>query len=222
MTIDRRDLDFGEKWQMELAEFIRLSDTVIWLVSESSVKSEWVNWELDEVAKRKKRLVPVMIGDTPRDKLPRQLGEIHILPLEGLFNLDRDLGALIRVLETDLAWLKEGSRLGDRAHEWLSRDRARALLLRGAALGDAERWQQRRPIKAPAPTQEVLDLILVSRQAAARRQRYWIGGSLAVTVGALTLGGIALLQRSVAVTERDHATLKAAVRKGKIAVYQAP
>ena len=81
VTIDRRDLDFGEKWQMELAEFIRLSDTVIWLVSEPSVKSEWVNWELDEVAKRKKRLVPVMIGDTPRDKLPRQLGEIHILPL---------------------------------------------------------------------------------------------------------------------------------------------
>jgi hypothetical protein len=80
------------------------------------------------------------------------------LPLEGLFNLDHDLGALIRVLETDLAW-KEGSRLGDRAHEWLSRDRARALLLRGAALGDAERWKQRRPPKAPAPTQEVLDLI---------------------------------------------------------------
>jgi len=47
--------------------------------------------------------VPVMIGDTPRDKLPRQLGEIHILPLEGLFNLGHDLGALIRVLETDLA-----------------------------------------------------------------------------------------------------------------------
>ena len=206
VTIDRRDLDFGEKWQMELAEFIRLSDTVIWLVSEPSVKSEWVNWELDEVAKRKKRLVPVMIADTSRDKLPRQLGEIHILPLEGLFNLDRDLGALIRVLETDLAWLKEGSRLGDRAHEWLSRDKARALLLRGAALADAERWKQHRPPKAPAPTQEVFDLILASRQSAARRQRYWIGGSLAVTAGALALGFIALLQRNAAITERDHAT----------------
>ena len=47
--IDRRDLPFGEKWQSELAEFIRLSDTVIWLVSEASIHSEWVNWELDEV-----------------------------------------------------------------------------------------------------------------------------------------------------------------------------
>jgi WD40 repeat protein len=217
VTIDRRDLDFGEKWQMELAEFIRLSDTVIWLVSEPSVKSEWVNWELDEVAKRKKRLVPVMIADTSRDKLPRQLGEIHILPLEGLFNLDRDLGALIRVLETDLAWLKEGSRLGDRAHEWLSRDRARALLLRGAALADAERWKQHRPPKAPAPTQEVFDLILASRQSAARRQRYWIGGSLAVTAGALALGFIALLQRNAAVTERDHATTETVLAQTSLA-----
>jgi hypothetical protein len=83
VTIDRRNLDFGEKWQMELADFIRLSDTVIWLVSESSVKSEWVNWELDEVSKRKKRLVPVMIVDTPRDRLPRQLGEISYLAARG-------------------------------------------------------------------------------------------------------------------------------------------
>jgi len=59
VTIDRRDLEFGEKWQAELAEFIRMSDTVIWLLSEASIQSKWVNWELDEVAKRNKRLVPL-------------------------------------------------------------------------------------------------------------------------------------------------------------------
>ena len=91
VTIDRRDLPFGEKWQAELADFIRLSDTVVWLVSEASVLSKWVNWELDEVARRNKRLVPVMVGDMQREALPRQLGEIHILPAAGLFDLDRDL-----------------------------------------------------------------------------------------------------------------------------------
>src|SRR4029450_414467 len=69
-----------------IADFIRLSDTVIWLVSEPSVRSEWVNWELDEAAKRNNRLVPVMI----RDALPRQLGQIHILPARGLFDVSRD------------------------------------------------------------------------------------------------------------------------------------
>lgn len=62
VTIDRRDLPFGEEWQKELAEFIRQSDTIVWLVSEASITSEWVNWELDEVKARNKRLVPVMVG----------------------------------------------------------------------------------------------------------------------------------------------------------------
>ena len=84
VTLDTRNLPFGEKWQAELAEFIRTSDTVIWLISNHSIQSRWVNWELDEVAERNKRLVPVLVGDTPRDKLPRQLGDIHILPAVGL------------------------------------------------------------------------------------------------------------------------------------------
>jgi hypothetical protein len=128
VTIDRRDLPFGEKWQFELAEFIRLTDTVIWLVSEYSISSKWVNWELDEVAKRNKRLVPVMVADMDRSALPRQLGEIHILPAEGIFEFKRDLGALIQVLETDRVWLKQASRLQDRASEWLSKGRPSALL----------------------------------------------------------------------------------------------
>jgi hypothetical protein len=171
LTIDRRDLPFGQKWQEELADFIRLSDTAIWLVSEASIRSEWVNWELDEVARRNKRLVPVMIGETPRDRLPRQLGEIHILPAEGLFDLMRDLAALLQVLETDRAWLKEASRLQDRATEWLAKGRPSALMLPRGALADAESWKERRPAKAPAPAQEVLDLLLASRQSASRWQR---------------------------------------------------
>ena len=107
VTIDRRDLPFGEKWQAELADFIRQSDTVIWLVSEPSVQSKWVNWELDEVAKRNKRLVPVMVSEVARETLPRQLGEIHILPAEGVFDPSLHLDALVGVLETDLVWLKK-------------------------------------------------------------------------------------------------------------------
>ena len=84
---------------------------MLWLVSEPSIRSKWVNWELDEVAKRNKRLVPVMVGDAPRDALPRQLGEIHILPAEGLFDPALHLDALVSILETDRGWLKEASRL---------------------------------------------------------------------------------------------------------------
>src|SRR5262245_31330102 len=67
VSIDRRDLPYGEEWQKELGDFIRASDTVIWLVSLDSVKSSWVAWELGEVGRLNKRLVPVRIADvSPR------------------------------------------------------------------------------------------------------------------------------------------------------------
>ncbi len=195
ITIDRRNLPFGEKWQAELADFIRSSDSVIWLISEPSIKSDWVNWELDEVARRNKRLIPVVVGEVERDKLPRQLGEIHLLPATGNFNSAAHLETLVQVLETDRSWIKEGSRLADRAQEWLARDRGPGLLLRGAALASAERWKDRRPPKAPPPAQEVMDLILASRRGATQRQRWWVAGSLVVAIGALGLAAIAYTQR---------------------------
>jgi sugar lactone lactonase YvrE len=205
VMIDRRDLPFGEKWQQELAEFIRTSDTVIWLVSPHSVESKWCNWELDEVIRRSKRLVPVLIGDTPRDQFPRQLGEIHILPVSGLFDLGRDLDALIATLRTDRAWLKEHTRLSDQAQRWAARSGTKDLLLRGGALTAAESWKDRRPATAPAPSQDVLDLILASRRASTRRQRAWIAGSLAVAISAVALAGLAFWQRQIAITNEQDA-----------------
>ena len=205
VAIDRRDLPFGEKWQFELSEFIRLSDTVIWLVSEASIQSRWVNWELDEVSRRNKRLVPLMVAETAHDALPRQIGEIHILPAVGIFDLVRDLDTLVQVLETDRVWLKQASRLQDRATEWLSKARTPALLLSRGALTDAEHWKDRRPAKAPASAQEVLELLLASRQSATRRLRWWIGGSLAVAASSIGLAAVAYLQSVEAHQQRSEA-----------------
>lgn len=201
VKIDTRDLPFGEEWQRELAEFIRLSDTVIWLVSEASIGSEWVNWELDEVKARNKRLVPIMFGIVDPSKLPRQLGAIQILPRDRVFDLARDLDTLVAVLETDHAWLKQATRWQDRATEWLAKERASGLLLSRAVLAEAERWKDARPSKAPAPAPEVLDLMLASRQAATQRQRWWTGGVSTALVLALGLAGFAWWQREEAVSQ---------------------
>jgi NAD(P)-dependent dehydrogenase (short-subunit alcohol dehydrogenase family) len=211
VSIDRRSLPFGEKWQAELTDLIRLADTVVWLVSECSVQSTWVNWELDEVARWSKRLVPIMVGETPRDRLPRQLGEIHILPAQGVFEIDRDLSLLQRVLESDHEWLKEYTRLADRAFEWSAK--GSALLLRGNALRLAERWRDQRPVKAPAPSTDVLDLILASRRASNQRQRWWTAGSLLVTAAATALAAFAYWQSQIA-----QANERRAIEQGNLAV----
>lgn len=50
----------------------RASVTVVY-VSESSAKSKWVNWEIEESLKRGKGVVGVYKGDTPPTKLPPAL-----------------------------------------------------------------------------------------------------------------------------------------------------
>ncbi len=214
VLIDRRDLPYGEEWQKELGDFIRDSDTVIWLVSPDSVSSDWCNWELGVVGQLKKRLIPIKVRDTDLSLLPKAIGKIHLLPAEGIFSLDAHLETLVDVLNTDRAWLKEATRLADRSRQWLTKQRDGALLLRGAALKDAEQWERSQPANAPAAPGEVLELILSSRQAAARRQRYWVGGSFTVAVGALGLAGIAYLQ-SIEAKRQETLAVEARIEETK-------
>jgi hypothetical protein len=190
VTIDRRDLPYGEEWQSELADFIRTADTVVWIVSPDSVSSKWCNWELGEVVRLKKRMLPIAIT-RPLPDIPEALGRVHIMPADGAFDYERHLPELVSALHSNRQWIKEQTRLSDRAREWLARGRIGALLLRGAALRNAEAWKAAQPSGEQA-SEDILDLILSSRQAETRRQRRWIGGALAVAIGALVLSGVAV------------------------------
>jgi tetratricopeptide (TPR) repeat protein len=194
ITIDRRDLPYGEEWLGELADFIAGSDTVVALVSPAFISSRACNWELGQVRATNKRLVPVMIEKVPVEDLPETIGKIQLLPAEGTFDFGTHLDILTEVLNTDRQWIKEHTRLADRARQWIARNRAPALLLRGSALADAEGWQDRRPKAAPAPSDEILELMLASRRAATRRQRSIAVGSLLAALFAFALAGAAAFQ----------------------------
>ena len=109
VMIDRRDLPYGEQWQGELADFIRASDTVIWLVSPDSISSKWCNWELGEVQRLNKRLVPIRVRAIAPEDLPETLGRLHLLPAEGIYEPSQHLTTLIATLNTDRAWIKEAT-----------------------------------------------------------------------------------------------------------------
>ena len=199
VNIDRRDLPFGEQWQSELRDFILHSDTVVWLVSPDSVASRWVNWELGEVQRAGKRLLPVVIRLTAPESLPDSLGRLHLLPAQGVYDRARDFQSLTHALETDRAWIKEHSRLGDRAREWLMHQRSSDRLLRGSALSAAAAWRQRQPVGALAPSGDILDLLAASERDAKRRARIGIAGLAALALAATALAMFALLQRQAAI-----------------------
>lgn len=205
VTIDRRDLPYGEKWQKELQEFIQDSDTVIWLVSPASVGSSWVKWELGEVQRTAKRLVPVVVSPTPPESLPESLGTIHLLPADGAYVREEHLEAVVRTLRTDRAWQKAHTRLGISARTWIARERPTDLLLRGQALTEAEDWRARRTVQTPAPDPVILELISASQERAKNRQKQWIAGLGAVGVVLAFLSLFAFWQRGEAIDARAEA-----------------
>ena len=158
VTIDRRDLPYGEEWLKELGDFIAGADTVVALVSPNFVQSKACSWELDQVRSGNKRLIPIVVERVPVDNLPPAIAKIQLLPAEGTFSFETHLKALADALNTDRDWIKEHTRLADRARQWIGRNRSPALLLRSAALTDAETWKDRRPKAAPAPSDEILEL----------------------------------------------------------------
>ena len=214
--IDRRDLPYGEQWQVELGDFIKASDAVVWLVSPDSVRSKWCNWELGEVGRLSKRLIPIRIRDTSGEMLPEALGKIHLLPATGVFDFATHLMPLVETLNTDHAWLKDSTRLADRARQWIGKGRDRALLLRGGALAEAESWSRRHPNAAPPPAGEILELILASRHGQTRRQRV----AVALSVGAAVLG-IGLAATAFVFQQQAEANAAEAARQAAEAERQA-
>ncbi|MGA9268837.1 MAG: toll/interleukin-1 receptor domain-containing protein [Rhodomicrobium sp.] len=211
VTIDRRDLPYGEEWLKELGEFIAGADTVVALVSPNFVQSKACRWELDQAQSGNKRLVPIVVERTPVDNLPPAIAKIQLLPAEGIFSFETHLKALAEALNTDRDWIKEHTRLADRARQWIGRNRSPALLLRGSGLTDAERWKDRRPKAAPAPSDDILELMLASRRAATGRQRVIVAASIFAAIVASGLAGAAYVQwkraeRSygAALTNLDH------------------
>jgi hypothetical protein len=194
VKIDVRDLPYGEEWQAELAGFIAGSDTVLWLVSPDSVRSRWVNWELGEVVRLSKRLVPVRVREVQADALPESLGRINLLPNRGVYHAATHEQALVATLNANRGWLRKGTSLAEAAAEWNAAGRDSARLLRGRALKEAEGWSARPPRDAPAPASGTLGLILASRRAQQWRRRITAATAAIVAIAAVGLAWFGQVQ----------------------------
>jgi TIR domain len=63
--LDRHDIAAGEDWEARLGGLIAQSDTVVFVVSPESVKSERCVWEVVQTVDFSKRLIPVIHKPVP-------------------------------------------------------------------------------------------------------------------------------------------------------------
>src|SRR5499427_4812251 len=172
--IDRHGISGGEDWKRRLDKLISEADTVVFVLSPDSARSEICDWEVEEAARLNKRILPIICRPLEGANPPARLRDRNYiffydepkLPGSGF---GTGLVNLIAALNTDFDWLREHTRYLQRATEWDSRGRPANRLLSGDDIAEAKAWATRRPKNAPEPTALHLDFIRASEEEAEAR-----------------------------------------------------
>jgi TPR repeat protein len=172
--IDRQDISGGEDWKRRLGNLISEADTVVFVLSPTSARSEICAWEVEEAARLSKRILPVNCRPLKGASPPPRLRDLHYIffhadPKAPGSGFGTGLAKLIAALNTDFDWLREHTRYLQRATEWDRGGRPANRLLSGDDIAEAKAWLARRPKNAPEPTALHLDFIRASEEEAEAR-----------------------------------------------------
>ena len=195
--VDWEDIPPASQWAQDIDDSIDSADSFVFVISGSSLASQYALDELRHAGERGKRIVPIACDGADPDRAPEGLRQLNWIWCRPGDDRPEAFAKVLDALETDLAWAEAHTRLLVRAVEWET-GRDSSLLMRGRDLEDAEQQLAANAGKEPVVTELQREYLLASRRASARRQRIILGSvSLALLVS-VSLGIVALLQRNEA------------------------
>lgn len=168
VLIDRHDIHEGEEWKLRLGSLISAADTVVFVLSPKSAASSICRWEVERAHQLSKRIIPVQATSLDGVVVPDALSSLNYVRFDDRSFMN-GLIALRRALKTDIAWLRDHTRLLMRAEEWQAASRAPNRLLSGEDIVEAKAWMERAPPGDLQPTELQRDFIQASDQAEALR-----------------------------------------------------
>lgn len=178
------------EWMEEIIRAIDGADNFLFVISDSSVKSEVCLRELAHAQESNKRLVPVVFHEVDSALVPESLARLNWIFLETRENSLQGLDTLMDALKTDLDWVRLHSQLLVRARDWEAKNKDKSTVLRGSDLVAAEKQLVAGSEKEPKPSTLQVQFIQASRLSANRRLR---GILSAVTIALVTTSGLAVL-----------------------------
>src|SRR5262245_63767040 len=78
-TIDRHGISGGEAWKQRLGNLIRDADTVVFVLSPASARSEICAGEVEEAARLGKRILPVVCQSLEGMRPPPRLADLNYI-----------------------------------------------------------------------------------------------------------------------------------------------
>lgn len=191
---DTDDILPTEEWRGRLEQLINEADTIVFLLSPHSAKSEVCSWEVKLAHSLNKRIAPIVIDDVEGSAIPPLLARLNFIFCTPRDPFENAVDTLVSALNTDIDWIREHTRLAGLTRRWDVAGRPVRLLLRGQDITDAETWRDARPAEAPAVTPDQGVFISESRSDATRRQRNWALGATFAMTAAIVLSVFAWLQ----------------------------
>ena len=218
--VDWEGIPLSSDWMDEITRAIEGADAFLFIITPDSLASKVCEEELLLGLKYNKKLIPILYIEPEKDStMHESLAATNWVYMREQDDYDATLPALIETIHTDLEWVREHTRLLERAREWEDEKKNSSFLLRGSDLDAAESWM----VKASEQTgREVVPLqgeyIQASRVHATQKQRnLLIGVSLALVVS-IGLAIFALIQRGVAVEQTQIAVEQSELAKANEAV----
>jgi hypothetical protein len=132
------------------------------------VSSEICRWEVEEAARFNKRTVPVVYRNVKNSRVPERLARLNYIFFNagiprGVSAAGQAIKNLVAALRVDLGWIREHTRMTERALLWQLRERTPSALLRGDTLAAAEEWARLQPTGAPELTADQREFLAESR-----------------------------------------------------------
>ena len=201
--VDWEGIPPSSDWMDEIARAIQGSDAFLFVISPDSLASKVCGEELELGIKYNKKLIPILHRDpTNGTVMHEKLSSHNWVYLRDQDDYDNGISKVLESVNVDLDWVRQHTRLLQRATEWDRKNRNKSFLLQGADLEEAERWMT---AASAQPNRKVVSLqaeyISASRTATTKRHRtVMIGISLALLVS-VVLGIVALFARNEAVRQ---------------------
>src|SRR5262245_53940017 len=77
--VDIENIAIGTDWAGTLRDFILSSDTILFVITPASMRSEWCLMEVELAVKFKKRILPILLKPVPDNIIPPNLARLQYL-----------------------------------------------------------------------------------------------------------------------------------------------
>ena len=218
--VDWEGIPLSADWMDEIVRAVKGSDAFLVVLSPDWLASKVCAQELELGLSNNKKLIPILYrAPEPGTPMHEKVAATNWVYMRAEDNFEATLPRLIEAINTDLDWVRNHTRLLQRATEWVNHNRNNSFLLQGTDLQNAETWMAQATTNASRQVLPLqMDYILAGRKEAERRhRRTMIAISTALFISIL-LGVIALVQWRNAI---DSANLAWAQRNSSEArIYQ--